>query len=460
MFGQSTPSEPPSEEERKHALTIQGIPKEFYGGANPVIHFKTTTKEVDVSTLNEIPVADTKAHEEQSATGGTNPLHPIHFFSDPKKLLLASVAVLGIAVVGASGYYVVRMRGTSSKVLPPPSISTSTAVVPVVTTPAPEVTPVVTEVIPVVLNSKLDMPSLLLGDSADDDRDLLTNQEEEIFRADPGVADTDVDSFLDAHETYFLYSPIQKEPSKLIESGTVTDYTNPTFGYQLYYPATWVAGSIDPDNRDVLFSSSGGEYVEVRVFDRPLGTTFTEWLSQVAPGERITDLARFTTRALEPSLVRQDYSVFYFETSDKIIVMVYHPISGQAEISYRTTMTMMARSFRAKDKLEPFVVSGTLRPLGERKKSFAAQPFSPSTSTSTPSSTIESSPSSTVSEIQSVSSTVVASSSVETSSSSITASTSVSEPSTSTPSSEPSSSSTTSTVENSLPSSSSSTSST
>lgn len=371
MFGRSTPPAVPPEE-GKQPLTVQGIPQEFYGGANPVIHFKTSTKEVDMNALNGIPVADQKAHEQQSAAGGTNPMHPVHFFSDPKKMLLASAAVLGVAVIGAGGYYLWRVQADKAAVpvVSAPSTSTPVAVNTTPVTPVTETTPAVTEPVPTVLNAKLDTPSLLLGDTADDDRDLLTDQEESLYRSDPGVTDTDNDSYPDAHETYFLYSPVEKEPSRLLNSGAVTEYANPSFGYRMFYPTPWLVGSIDPDNRDVLFTSAGGDYIEVRVFDRPSGTGFADWLAQVAPNERLTDLMRFTTRAEEPAIARQDYLVYYFMTADKIIAMLYHPGAGQSEIAYRSTILMMARSFRAEGSLEQITVAGTLRQLGERKKSF------------------------------------------------------------------------------------------
>ena len=369
MLGKS-PSDEPLPEERKQPLTVQGIPPEFYGGANPVIHFKTTSREVDVTALGAIPVADQKAHAAQTAAGGTNALHPVHFFSDPKKLVLASVAVLGVAVLGAGAYYLLRLRSTPApiaRVTPRPTTSVVADLSPVAPVVEQPTTPAV---VPVTLNPKIETPSLLLGDTADDDQDLLTDQEETVFRSDPGVVDTDNDSYHDAHETYFLYSPIEKEPSRLINSGTVTEYTNPNFGYTLFYPSSWLVGGVDPDNRDVLFTSISGEYIEFRVFDRPVGVSFEDWLASVAPGERMSDLQKFVTRAGENGLARQDYLMYYFQTSDKIMAMVYHPAASQTEISFRSTMLMMARSFRAGTALESFSAPGINKILGERKKSF------------------------------------------------------------------------------------------
>lgn len=368
---------PPTD--RKESLSVQGIPQEFYGGANPVIHFKTTTKEVDVNALSTIPIADQKAYAEQSAAGANNPRHPVHFFSSPKKIALASVILLGVVMVGAGGYFywqtVSRGKLTKGGSTRPPSTTVVADFLAPTTTPTPSLPVPITPVTSPI--ARLEVPSLLLTDSADDDRDVLTNQEETLYRSDVGVGDSDADSYPDGHEIYFLYSPIEKEPSRLLNSGAVTDYANSSFGYQLYYPTAWKVDSVDADNRDVLFSSLGGEYIEVRVFDRPFGTTFADWLATAVPSEKLTDLGTFATRANGTALARQDYLVYYFVTSDRIIAMVYHAAANQTEISFRSTLTMMARSFRTSQSLETVSLPGGARVLGEPTRSFFAEPSAP-----------------------------------------------------------------------------------
>ena len=65
------------------------------------------------------------------------------------------------------------------------------------------------------------------------------------------MPDSDGDNFIDGRELIYLYSPINKEPVRLIDSGLVKEYVNPTFGYKVYYPAVWASGNIDKDFRDV-----------------------------------------------------------------------------------------------------------------------------------------------------------------------------------------------------------------
>jgi hypothetical protein len=375
MFGRSTPPDISTPKEQKPSLSVQGIPEEFYGGANPEIHFKKTTREIDMSTIG-VPVADQKVHEQQTAVGGTNPSHPIHFFSDTKKIVVTTLVLLLVIIVGAGGYYLVTSKKNVTVVVNKPATS-SPVVADFHTSPEVPAALPVSETVPTAVLAKLTMPSLLLSDSLDTDQDLLTDQEEALYRSDSGVTDSDNDSYPDAHEMYYLYSPIEKEPSRLINSGSVIEYTNPTFGYRLFYPASWVVGPVDAEHRDVLFSSVGGEYVEVRVFDRPSTGSFSDWLATVAPSERISDLARFTTRSLGDGVMRQDYVVYYFETADKIIVLAYHEVAGQTEISYRSTITMMARSLVGGSAFEKIDLPGIKPELGERKKIFLAPAVAP-----------------------------------------------------------------------------------
>jgi hypothetical protein len=366
MFG-SSPKSPASGEESKSSLTVQGMPQEFYGGANPVIHFKTTDKEVDVRPAAAIPVADQKAYAEQSAVGGDSQYHPVHFFSNPKMLALVSVGLLLVVASGGFGYYWFIMRPQTQVPAKPSEVvnvqsTTNTPIpIPIVDNQAPVAQPISP------LNAVFNVPSLLLVDAADDDGDALSNQEESLYRSDPGVADSDDDTYPDGHEVYFLYSPIEKEPSRLINSGTVNEYTNPVFGYQLLYPSSWRADSIDPDNRDVLFSSISGDYVEVRVFDRLLGATFSDWLAQTVPNERVDTLEIFETRSGERGLGRQDYLTYYFQTADKFVAIAYRIADSKTEVAFRNTILAMARSFKLGGVTTPIELPSVTRVLGERK---------------------------------------------------------------------------------------------
>lgn len=386
MFGSASKPNPSSPEEAKQPLMVQGIPQEFYGGQNPVVSFKTTHKEVDVSQIGAAPVPDQLAFAEQTAVGGASSRHPVHFFSDKKKMLVATGILFIVVVIVAAGYYVWQYKASQ-----PAASSTRPAAVVIPTTTLAESTPSTSLPVveppvqpPAVLS--LQFPSLLLVDTIDTDNDALTDaEEEEIYRSDLGVVDTDNDSYPDGHEVYNLYSPIEKEPSHLTDSGVVSAYDNTSFGYHLLYPTPWRVASVDTDNRDVLLSSARGEYVEVRVFDRQFGKSFVDWFSEVAPTERLTDLALFTTKFKDQGLGRQDHLVYYFMTGTKIFALVYHANPTDTAINYRSTMTMIARSLRVDEKLEPISVPVTLPNFTERSSVASPSQVIPSTVVPVPS---------------------------------------------------------------------------
>jgi hypothetical protein len=391
MFGSAPKPNPSSPEEVKQPLMVQGIPQEFYGGQNPVVSFKTTHKEVDVSQIGAVPVPDQKAFAEQAAVGGGNSRHPVHFFSDKKKMLVATGILFIIVVIVAAGYYIWQYKASQ-----PAAPITRPAAVVVPTTTLAEVTP--SSSLPVVVPPvqppgvlSLQFPSLLLVDTIDTDNDALTDaEEEEIYRSDLGVVDTDNDSYPDGHEVYNLYSPIEKEPSRLTDSGVVSAYDNTSFGYHLLYPTSWKVASIDTDNRDVLLSSARGEYAEVRVFDRQFGKSFFDWFSEVAPTERLTDLALLTTKFKDQGLGRQDHLVYYFMTGTKIFALVYHANPNDTAVNYRSTMTMIARSLRVDEKVEPISVPVTLPNFTERGSGASPSQVIPSTAVSLPTTTASS----------------------------------------------------------------------
>lgn len=344
-------------EEGASTISVSAMPKEFYGGVNPAVTFKSVTKEV---TLGGLTAGEKKAFDRATAPGSGKPLHPANLFSNRRFLIIVGIVLFVLFTIGATWYYIrqanpPRPRPTAAP-LPPPAPTPTPPVVTeqpplVVTTtleatstpPAPE-TPTTTPVLST--GGLMEFPSLILGSSQDSDHDGLSDPEEELFKTDPLNPDTDGDGYLDGSEVYHLYNPIGKEPQKLIDSGLVKDFVNPVFGYQLYYPISWATGNIDQSYRDMLFSTLTGENVEVRVFDRDPGASLADWFSNFAPTENINSLENYTSVFKEVGLRRPDGLVFYFSRPNQIIVLAYHPAVGETVVNYRSVLAMMAQSFR------------------------------------------------------------------------------------------------------------------
>jgi hypothetical protein len=329
------------------------MPLEFYGGANPVVKFKTVEKEVEIRRGQPaLSSAEKKSLDKAMAPGSGQPLHPVTLLSNRKFLIISGAALFAVVIAGASWYYWRQAAGEQARragVAPAPNeivvseveAPTSSRETPVVPTiPEAPVTPPLS-----LAEAVLNFPSSLLGDTADLDRDGLSDAEEELFKTDPGMPDADRDGYSDSHEIYNLYNPIGQEPMRLSDSGLIKEFTNPTFGYKLYYPTSWAVGNVDENYRDMLFSTLTGENVEVRVFDKEFTQSFSDWFGQWAPTERFGELVEFTTAFKEQGWHRGDYLVYYFASDRQVYVILYHTTDSPA-VNYRTVIKMMTRSFR------------------------------------------------------------------------------------------------------------------
>lgn len=325
MFGRKN-NQPASAPEP--VLHIQSMPGEFYGGANPAVQFK-----------------ESKSAETKSAppAGG-------HWLANRRNLLIFGGILFLIFILGASGYYWWILRQQKLAAPAPPVVTALPSAEPVAPAPEPAPPPATTAPAPpapapVVPEPTLSFPSALLGDSVDLDKDGLTDAEEELFKTDPAKPDTDGDKYTDGQEVINLYNPAGQAPVKLVDSGLVKPYSNPAFGYAVYYPVSWAIGVVDQTNRDVLFSTITGEYIEARVFDKKPGENFADWFARVAPAENFSQLATWPAWGdFTAGQRRADSLVYYFEDNARWYVLVYHT-TDSAVVNYRSVIKMLARSF-------------------------------------------------------------------------------------------------------------------
>lgn len=383
MFEKKSPPEPI---EAKTTLSVSTMPLEFYGGVNPVVKFKTVEKEVEIRRGQPaLSSAEKKSLDKATAPGSGQPLHPVTLLSNRKFLIIGGAVLFAVVVIGASWYYWRQAVGEQARragVAPAPNetvvsevetptSSRETPVVPAI--PEAPVTPP-----PSLAEAALNFPSPLLGDTADLDRDGLSDAEEELFKTDPGVPDSDRDGYSDSHEIYNLYNPIGQEPMRLSDSGLVKEFISPTFGYKLYHPVSWAVGNVDENYRDMLFSTLTGENVEVRVFDKESTQSFSDWFGQWAPTERFGELVEFATAFKERGWRRSDYLVYYFASDRQVYVIMYHTTDSPA-VNYRTVIKMMVRSFRLAGNN-----AAIANPIVEGRETAPSTPTTTPTSTTTP----------------------------------------------------------------------------
>ncbi len=338
MFGAKTNKNLPEID-----LPVEIMPADFYAGANPVIKYKNVEKEVDLN--RGITPAEKRLLDKTLVPGRGEKFHPVNLLSNRKFVIIAASALLILFIAGATWYYwrqAVKTR-QAAYIPPAPVIEHTPVSEPVVEPPTTTVEVSTTTVAKTELPAEF--PSLLLTNSADLDNDNLTDlEEEQIYQTDASVPDTDGDKYNDGHEVFYLYNPDGTKPMKLIDSGLVKDYSNPTFGYQIYYPAQWALGSVDPEGRQVLFSTLTGENIEARVVDLN-GQSFGDWFAANAPGQNYSDLKDFIGSFKETGLMRLDKLVYYFTDNSRLYIISYHT-TDSATVNFRATLEMMARSFR------------------------------------------------------------------------------------------------------------------
>lgn len=336
-------------------LKVNTIPGDFYAGANPVIKFRNVEKEISVGKTKATP-SEAAALDKATVSGGGLATILTH----PKFLAFTAIILFVLFVLVATIYYWWQGRRplqnipsttqgvqvgttTQSEVVSSSLETTDVAVSTTVTTTKIEID---NPQPPALLTSiPMEFASPLLGNSADMDSDDITDNGEEFFGTDSGNPDTDGDGYNDGHEVYNLYNPLGIEPMKLVESGNILDYSNPAYGYKMYYPKNWAQGTVDNEFRDILFSAMNGENIELRTFDIELGQTFADWFGQNAPDQKYVDLVEFKSVFGESGFMRKDFLVFYFIDQSKVYVLAYHAVDP-VQINYRSVIKMMARSFR------------------------------------------------------------------------------------------------------------------
>lgn len=344
MFGKKTPPQSvvlPN----AAAISVETIPAAFYGGNDPVIY---QDPEPVPQRKPAPPAAVPPRTPPPSAPPAGQISHPAQ--TNHKKIfIIVGIVLVVFAVAGSAWFYLSAPAPVEpvAQAPVPPSFSepapTELQPEPVqITTSTPEEIPATPSALTLI---PLDFPTILLADNIDDDTDSLTDSEEEIFGTDTGVWDSDQDGYYDGQEVYNLYNPKGFAPVKIIDSGLVREYVNPTWQYRVYYPANWEIGSVDTRSDQVLISSIGGDYVEIRAVEKMAGETFSEWFTRVASQQFITDLQQSKNRFEESVSIRKDSLVAYSDQEKVVYVLLYHP-NSDGPVNYRHIIQMMIQSFR------------------------------------------------------------------------------------------------------------------
>jgi len=366
--------------EKKMTMDFTTIPDVFYGGIDPKVEYK----EVDAKKIQqrETKVVDKPKEPEMVKTEQIPAQQTMarQLTKPPKKkmsiwLIILMAVVFTVVVVIVSWYYLNQSGffDKTQEVVPnqpnenvgevPNQIPTETITEVVTSTPTTTPQEVITTP-PSLQEVVLEFPSTNFINTEDLDEDNLTDLEEEIFSTDSGVWDSDQDSYYDGQELINLYNPKGFAPVRLIDSGLVREYTNPTWEYRIYYPVVWEVANVDSSANQVLISSITGEYIEIRALSKEVSQTFLNWFSQKAVNQKFTDLSQFINRFSQDGYRRADNLVAYFIQDETVFIFLYHePVAGP--IKYRHVVEMMMQSFRYGNSVDVKMTSGPLIGFGE-----------------------------------------------------------------------------------------------
>lgn len=181
------------------------------------------------------------------------------------------------------------------------------------------------------------------ADSEDTDDDELTDVEEEIYNTSPSKPDTDQDGYLDGEEVLAGYDP--KDSGAIEDSEAVDSYVNSTYAYSILYPSSWLEDTVS-SGKEVWFTSTTGEFIEVLVESNPGELDAKEWYLNQMTEENIDpdDLEEVRVGDLLGVKSLDGLSVYFAE--DDFIYGVIYNIGTKNEINFRTTYTMVYKSLK------------------------------------------------------------------------------------------------------------------
>ncbi len=192
--------------------------------------------------------------------------------------------------------------------------------------------------------------------SPDSDSDGLTDVEETIYRTEANNPDSDTDGNPDGQEILNLMDPLQTGEVKLATSGLINVYTNPTFSYSFFYPASWLARAIpETNNQEVLVITNTGEFFSATVENNPERLTPVDWYLRQSPS---TDQALLYSTIVnnQQAVWNPDHLTVYISKEDRVYILSYN-VGTEKQANFKTTFEMLINGFQ-------FVVQPQGRPDG------------------------------------------------------------------------------------------------
>lgn len=262
---------------------------------------------------------------------------PSRSSSSPVKIVLLVVLIL--VLVGGAGFGVWYFLIRSTEEVTPVAVTPSSVNAPVVPsipepivekpiTPPPSTetpaVPMVPPNLPVpepIANPTPTAPVQALMEGADTDGDGVSDVEEVAIGTNATVADSDADGFADGSELTNGYDPT-------VQKGTLA--ASPTFrattlanAWSVLLPISWSVKLDAAVPGASLIQTGTPTAFEVRVADKPMEMSLTDWVAQTDPATALTNLIPFTTRVGNTALRSQDRLIVYITTGNSVVTIRY-----------------------------------------------------------------------------------------------------------------------------------------
>ena len=201
-----------------------------------------------------------------------------------------------------------------------------------------------------------DLPKTPLADvppaiGQDADGDLLTDVEENLYQTDSALRDTDGDGYEDLNEILSLYDPTKGGGARLFDSGLINVYKNSEYHYSLFYPATWTARPFAGDNKEIIFNSAIGEFVEIMIQPNPLGLSAYNWYLEQNEAAVAKNLNTLLVDNL-PAVQSPNGLTTYLGVGSNIYIITYN-IGAAAQMNFYSTYQLFLKTFIFVDSAEP-----------------------------------------------------------------------------------------------------------
>ncbi|MCX6796410.1 MAG: hypothetical protein NTW06_02835 [Candidatus Falkowbacteria bacterium] len=177
----------------------------------------------------------------------------------------------------------------------------------------------------------------------DTDGDGLLDPEEAIFSTDPAKRDTDGDGYEDLAEVKNGYNPAGQ--GKILVNPNFEIYSNPTYGYSLYYPKSWSVNNSAGDN-SIVFAIDGQQFVQVIVQDNSKKQAIEDWYKEEMKVNYIAP-TQFIYKKNWTGIKSEDGLIVYLlnPLGDKIFTLVYN-LGENNTIKYKNIFDLLVDSLK------------------------------------------------------------------------------------------------------------------